>query len=324
MVHIEDIEKPHHNNNRRPSVAEACPYVAGQWYYKLNCGWGPGEFSTGSNVQPWWQCDRDKKHIWRAQIYKRCTKGHDCPLCFGKNRCARPVIEERSFAYCHPELLDEWHPTLNGSLTPETVLAGANTIIWWRCRKKKRHVWDATLKSRSHGRGCPKCYDDRMLDLRDFPEILKLFDKKKNKFLDPYKLTTTTVVWWRCPEGPDHSWQSRFNKKSLLCKCCRNKQVSVTNSLETLYPKVAKQLHPTRNGNLTADKICAYTSKIVWWRCPMYPHHVWEAAVNNRTRNESRCPDCYKARKKSGKADKAKARDRKRPINSETAEISRF
>lgn len=301
IVYIENIEKPHPSNQRKPSIAITHPEVAASWFYTKNCGFNPNEFSAGSNVKAWWQCERDPKHIWPAAIEHRCKRNHDCPFCFGKYLQKTPVIQGRSLAHCYPEVAKEWHSKKNGSLQPKDVLAGANTKVWWKCPKNGRHSWQATIKSRTNGKGCPKCYVDTFLDLGDFPEILKLFDKKKNKFLDPHKLTNKTVVWWRCPEGPDHSWTSRFNRKSLLCKCCRNRQVSVTNSLATLYPKIAKQLHSTRNGDLTADKIIATSSIRAWWRCPLNPKHVWEATVNNRTYNESRCPECFNIRRSRNK-----------------------
>jgi hypothetical protein len=129
--------------------------------------------------------------------------------------------------------------------------------------------------------------------LRRHPKQLALFDSKKNKFIAPNKTTIRALIWWRCDKGPDHSWQQRFNS-SLTCPFCRNHKTSKTNSLLTLYPKLAKQLHPTRNGDVTPETICAFTRKKVWWRCPINPEHLWQATVANRTRNESKCPKCWK------------------------------
>lgn len=293
MVSIEDIEEPHYNNRLRPSIRDVCPEVAVEWFYERNCGWGPEDFATGSNVRAWWQCSRNPEHIWQTSIGHRCKQKRNCPFCFGKHKTA-PVIKERSLAFCCPEVVDEWHVTKNGSRTPQNVLVGSKKKAWWRCRKNGRHVWEAEIKSRVYGAGCPDCYDARNLDLSKYQDIFALYDKKKNHF-DIRHITMHDAIWWRCPKGPDHSWQRKFIK-NLSCPFCRNKKVSITNSLKTLYPKVAKQLHPTRNGDMTADTITAYSSVKVWWRCPLKPHHVWEAAVNNRTRNESRCPECWKER----------------------------
>jgi hypothetical protein len=58
-----------------------------------------------------------------------------------------------------PELLKEWHPTLNGDLTPRKVKINHPTPVWWICSQS--HEWQATIKSRIQGMGCPVCDKDR-------------------------------------------------------------------------------------------------------------------------------------------------------------------
>lgn len=288
---IEDVIEPS-RRKKFVSVVAKRPEIVTEWDFSKNCGFGPEDFSYGSQVNAHWICE--KKHTWRTRILTRCVQNRNCPQCFGTRPDRAPVIEERSLGFCYPHLVEEWHPTKNGDLTPWNVLAGSKRQAFWRCKKNKRHVWLAIIKARANlGSGCPDCHDERLLDLRRYPKVLALLDHKKNKFIDPHRTSVNLPMWWRCNKGPDHSWPQRF-KPTLNCPFCRNWKVSVTNSLATLYPKIAKQLHPTRNGNITADKICAYTNKKFHWRCPINLHHIWEAAVHNRTRNESKCPECWK------------------------------
>jgi len=114
---------------------------------------------------------------------------------FGHDSVRRPIIKERSLAYICPELIEEWHPTLNGYMTPFNVLAGSKKKAWWRCKRKKRHVWESVIKARRYGSGCPDCYDERQLDIRKYPKQLALFDykHKKNKFIDPAKTDFTLL-----------------------------------------------------------------------------------------------------------------------------------
>ncbi len=298
---IEDVQEAFCGCRRKNMVplCDANPEVAAEWCYEKNCGWGPEDFSQGSNVRAWWRCSSNPDHVWKTSIWRRCGRSGKCIDCFGKNLHGRKVIPERSLAVLFPDIARDWHPTKNGKRTPHDVLAGSNEKVWWKCRKNYTHAWESAIKSRTNrGDGCKRCYEEQQLNLEDYPEILKLFDRKKNLNMNPRKLTTTVFLWWRCPKGPDHVWKAKFvNKSRFGCEFCRNKRVSITNSLQTLYPKVALQLHPTRNGKLTADKICAYTSKSVWWRCSYNPKHVWPAVVANRTRQESGCPQCYASRR---------------------------
>lgn len=61
------------------------------------------------------------------------------------------------------------------------------------------------------------------------------------------------------------------------------------NDLETVNPEVAKTLHPTLNGNITARNVTANSHKKLWWICEH--GHVWEAMVSNRNKG-SGCPVC--------------------------------
>jgi hypothetical protein len=56
-----------------------------------------------------------------------------------------------------PEVADQWHPTLNGDLTPNMVTIGSNKRVWWQCQEG--HVWKAVVYARvgTQKTGCPVC-----------------------------------------------------------------------------------------------------------------------------------------------------------------------
>jgi hypothetical protein len=57
-----------------------------------------------------------------------------------------------------PDLVKEWHPTLNRDLTPRRVNITYPKPVWWICSQS--HEWQATIKSRIQGMGCPVCNKD--------------------------------------------------------------------------------------------------------------------------------------------------------------------
>lgn len=69
-----------------------------------------------------------------------------------------------------------------------------------------------------------------------------------------------------------------------------NKQKIKKLSLAETHPEVAKQWHPTRNGDLTSYKVTAGSHKKVWWLCG--DGHEYEACINNRVFQNSGCPYC--------------------------------
>lgn len=122
-----------------------------EWDWEKNdeLGIKPDKVMSGDNGKlVWWKCQRG--HEWQAKIGNR-VNGTGCPYCSGN----RPIPGETDLGTTAPEVAKEWHPTRNGSLTPQDFKRGSAKRIWWlgSCG----HEWQATIESRSRGRGCPLC-----------------------------------------------------------------------------------------------------------------------------------------------------------------------
>ncbi len=124
--------------------------LAAQWDTEKNGRLTPQSVTPTSNRKVWWLCERG--HSFQAVIAAR-VNGTGCPYCTNK----RVLPGFNDLATVAPQIAAEWHPTLNGGLTPETVTAGSRKKIWWQCAYD--HVWKAAIYSRT-GRqkcGCPIC-----------------------------------------------------------------------------------------------------------------------------------------------------------------------
>jgi len=55
-------------------------------------------------------------------------------------------------------------------------------------------------------------------------------------------------------------------------------------------PTVAREWHPTKNGDLTPHDVTAGSRSKVWWLCPICKHE-WEARVDQRNSGSS-CRIC--------------------------------
>ena len=69
-------------------------------------------------------------------------------------------------------------------------------------------------------------------------------------------------------------------------------RASPTHNLEIEYPEIAKQWHPTKNGEIKPENIAPKSGKNVWWKCS--EGHDWKAIVAQRTRTRSGCPKCWR------------------------------
>ena len=61
-------------------------------------------------------------------------------------------------------------------------------------------------------------------------------------------------------------------------------------NLHIINPGLAKEWHPTRNGDLNPRTVTPGSGKKVWWICSQ--GHEWEAAIYSRNRG-SGCPFCH-------------------------------
>jgi hypothetical protein len=68
------------------------------------------------------------------------------------------LTKHHSLYELKPELVKEWHPSANGKLTPRKVNINYLKPVWWICNRS--HEWEATVKSRIKGMGCPVCRKD--------------------------------------------------------------------------------------------------------------------------------------------------------------------
>ena len=129
----------------------------------------------------------------------------------------------------YPHLVKEWHPTLNGGLTPDDFTHGSDKKVWWLC--PQGHSYDSTPNGRAgRNRGCPYCSGSKVSDSNNllilFPEVAKEWHPTKNQELTPKEVTSRSKkkVWWLCPKG--HSYNSVIGErtrkdKSTGCPYCR-------------------------------------------------------------------------------------------------------
>src|SRR5262249_55279086 len=160
-----------------------------------------------------------------------------------------------------PDVAADWHPTRNGNLSPDQVVAGSQRKVWWLCPRSEDHEWQAALGHRTRGRrGCPYCAGQKVSVTNSlasiYPSIADECHPTKNGDLTPDKVVagSNKKFWWRCPKAPDHEWQANLNSRTHRthpagCPFCRALKVSKTNSLASCFPKVAVEWHPTKNGD---------------------------------------------------------------------------
>ncbi|MBT4604279.1 DEAD/DEAH box helicase family protein [archaeon] len=268
------------------------PDIAKQWHPTKNGGLTPKNVTAGSNKKVWWKCPKGKDHEWKTSVAAK--KG--CSICMG-----RTVVKSSCLAKTHPKISKEWHPTKNGTLTPSDVHAGSNKKVWWKCTKGKNHEWECKVSNRtSREYGCAICSNHKVTDSNSLaqthPELAKEWHPTKNGSQKPtnFKSGSNKKVWWKCPKGKDHEWQAiiQSRAKGGGCGICSGYVVAESTSLAKKNSTVAKDWHPTKNGDLTPSDVYYQSSKKVWWKCPKGKDHEWFSPIVNRTKRGTGCNVC--------------------------------
>lgn len=296
------------NNRSRKKRASSCSVCSGQRVDPSNClatthkavarRWHKSKNGTlrstdviaGSAKEVWWQCPRG--HEYRAVVYSQTkADGNGCNVCLN-----RAVRADNCMRATHAALAAEFHETLNGEETPDTVIASTKTRFWWKC--ELGHEWQATGANRVKGTGCPFCAGQRPYKgwndmATTHPELAHEWHRSLNPGLHPEDVVagTTRKLWWQCAKG--HEWQARGadRRNGSACPYCSHQKVLVGwSDLATTHPALGAELHGSLNGDVTAESITARSSKRLWWRCA--DGHEWAAPAYSRARNGSMCPTC--------------------------------
>lgn len=285
--------------SRRPDIfTQVDPELTLQHYPKINLD----SITYGSKKKVWWRCDADSRHVWDAAINDRVVGGNGCLICAGY----RAMAGINDLEFLNPTVASQWHPTKNGTLLPSEVTATTNKKMWWKCPIDSRHEWQASIKLRHYGSGCPIC-DNKiiMAGINDFatasPELLPEWNNELNGSLTPHNTSPSSAkkIWWNCPKDQRHVYIMSLNDRhnNHGCTVCAGRVViQHVNDAATYYPHLLSEWHPTKNGELTLSDISSMSEKRVWWICKVNPVHEWDAIVNTRTNQNQGCPICSGAR----------------------------
>lgn len=260
------------------------PEIAKQWNYNKNGDLLPTQVTSGSNKKVWWLCENG--HEWKTAVHNR-VYGTNCPECSKENYVSNKEIKTYFYIKkyfpdaisgyknddCSISELDvfiptlnvaveydgeKWHQDINRDLNKDKICV-KNNIHLIRIREPKCPQYDSN---------CSFIYLPNLSDAT-LATIIK------------------QVLSMLGVKNPDVNFSRDFAEIASLFY-----YQAKEHSLAKLFPNIAKEWHPSKNGNLTPESVFAHSGKRVWWQCGLY-NHEWFASINNRT-NGRKCPHCYK------------------------------
>ncbi len=165
----------------------------------------------------------------------------------------------------------------------------------WVCKKDERHIWTASVRSRTKGSNCLVCKGNVVIkgvnDLASVrPDLLAFWDFSLNA-LGPDQITINSrkICNWKCEHG--HLWSTRpaALTRGLRCPYCAGQRVDKSNALATLAPDLAGEWDFTKN-ILTPEQVVPRSGREVFWVCDQ--GHSYQARVISRYLRKTGCPIC--------------------------------
>ncbi|MEU4427559.1 zinc-ribbon domain-containing protein [Actinoplanes sp. NPDC024001] len=287
-------------SGKRPIVGETDlatvhPELAAEWHPTRNGTRTPTDVTPGSDYKAWWvaRCG----HEWRATVTNR-RRGTGCPTC---NAAIGPRSGKiRPGQY--PQLENEWDPDRNAGKSLADYSAGSKYRAAWLC--EHGHRYEARIQHRikpvgAVAAGCPHCFGRYPVagvnDLAHVaPDVAATWHPSKNENLRPDQIHAAAngSYWWQCEHG--HEWRTQVFQRTVFktgCPTCYGRLVEPGfNDLATLRPDLAKEWHPTKNGNLKPSEVGLSPATEAWWlgACG----HEWSGPIARRTSAGRGCPEC--------------------------------
>ena len=337
-------------------LASQRPDLLEEWDYEKNTI-KPDEIGHHSSQRVWWKCKKCSNN-WEAVISNRSRNSHNCPNCHRYQKTSFP--EQAIYYYVkqifpdainsdkHLEMeLDIYIPSLDVAIEYDGEVWHTEKKTKLDLRKNQLCIDNNIELIRVREPNCipiENCtifkrednHSDLSLDIvisdvlryltssisidvditRDaslilsqyttrkykksllyhYPDIAKEWHPTKNNNLTPDKISygSQIKVWWLGKCG--HEWQMRVHTRTTNqggCPYCNHNKVLIGfNDLQSQFPDMAKEWHPTKNGNLKPTDFTSGSHKRIWWlgKCG----HEWQVSVYSRTQHHSGCPYCWR------------------------------
>ena len=137
------------------------------------------------------------------------------------------------------------------------------------------------------------------------PELAAQWHPTRNGGLTPEDVRANSYkkVWWLCPKDTRHEWEAKVGHRTRYgnaCSYCSGRKTLPDMTLAVLFPAIAAEWQPTKNGVLRPETLSPGSMKRIWWQCLKDSTHAWPASAAQRTRQKTGCPFCAGRRQSQG------------------------
>ena len=265
------------------------PKLAKEWHPTKN-NLLPSQLKAGSSKKVWWLCPHCG-HEYQATVYSR-IKGGGCPNCVYTNKTSYP--EQALFYYVkqiYPDAINRYKANFLGKMELDIFIPSLNYAIeydgsHWHNEK--------TLKKEQEKYKLCKKENIKLIRVRE--KLPSLTSNVADYQIEVIKVDNKINLEETIKELIKHitffKKGTNINLKEDEKSIRESYQRKPKDSLYNLYPEIAKEWHPTKNGHLKPDQFKKGSEFKAWWKCSKCGHE-WETSIKQRTRkNSTGCPAC--------------------------------
>ena len=274
------------------------PDLMADWDYEANT-LDPSAVAVKSSKTAAWICP--KGHKYNKAIYKRAA-GEGRPSCAKALRTSFP--EQCFFFYIkkvYPDAINSYREIFDNGMELDIFIPSVKTgieydgVFWHDQSGLSREEKKYHICKENHIR-LFRIKEGSFTDFADNADRIWFIPQKCDYQLLDFYITDLLkhLIFWSA-NLPD------VNVARDKLEILEFKTLRFEDSLAALYPEIAKEWHPSKNGKLTPDLFIPGSSERAWWLCPKCGNE-WQASIVNRTKGHG-CDICATSRRKITKKD---------------------
>lgn len=236
-------------------------------------------------------------HEFETDVRARSAKPRNCTVC--NHSVLAPGYNDMQTL--EPAIASELDADLNRGLTARDIAPSSHEEFFWRC-PKAQHCYVATASNRTSARmGCGLCSNRTLVagvnDLSTtHPTIAIDLDPSYAEYhpATSFLACSEVKVPWLCPAGHAYTMRVYDRTHGGRCKECEHAANRSTNkNLTATHPTIAREWHPTENGELRPEDFSHGSKETVIWLCPV--GHDYPMRIERRTAGYN-CSVCSRRR----------------------------
>ncbi len=314
--HIYEAKISHRTRKENPTVCKVCalnkrslkksppekslatlfPEIAKEWHPTKNESLTPNDVTSASHRKVWWQCKRFKDHVWDATVANRTRGETGCRFC--SNQSSKPEIRILSELKLIFKNIISRKRFLNQEIDiylPDIKLGIEYDGYFFHKDKGKKDLSKNRFFEKK-GIYIIRVREKPLLKINDTDILINEDILSKNNvdnllalILEKRNIKPSQILM----KIDEYAQNNDFLNEELFKVYLSSFPSPLPeNSLEFLFPEIAKEWHVEKNSPLLPINFSPGSNQDVWWQCSKVKSHIYLSMIKSRTGKGTGCSFC--------------------------------